>query len=72
MPNMTFALPEALHREIRRHRDVKWAEIARRALVREVNRLHIYDRLLAGSRLTESDAVEIGRSIRRRGSKSRR
>jgi hypothetical protein len=63
---MTFAVPEELHREIRRHKDVRWAEIARRALAREVNRLHIYDRLLASSKLTEADAVEIGRAIRRR------
>lgn len=66
MPNMTFAVPEELHREIRRHKDVRWSEIARRALVREVNRLHIYDRLLAKSTLTEADAVELGRLIRRR------
>jgi len=72
MPNMTFAVPEELHREIRKHKDVRWAEIARRALAREVNRLHIYDRLLANSRLTEADAVEIGRSIRRRESQRRR
>lgn len=66
MPNMTFALPEELHREIRKHKDVRWAEIARRALAREVNRLNIYDRLLAQSQLTEADAVELGRAIRRR------
>lgn len=68
MPNMTFSVPEELHKEIRRHKDVKWSEIARRALAREVNRLHVYDRLLAESQLTEVDAIEIGRSIRRRQS----
>lgn len=72
MPNMTLALPEELHREIRRHKDVRWAEIARRALAREVNRLHIYDRLLSKSHLSEADAVVLGRQIRRRGAKSRR
>jgi hypothetical protein len=69
---MTFSLPDELHREIRRHKDIRWAEIARRALAQEVNRLHIYDRLLAKSRLTEEDAVALGRSIRRRGSRPRR
>jgi len=63
---MTFAVPEALHKEMRRHRDVRWSEIARRALAREISRLHIYDRLFADSRLTEADAVELGRAIRRR------
>jgi len=72
MPNMTFSVPEELHREIRKHKDVRWSEIARRALAREVNRLRIYDRLLAHSELTEADAVAIGRSIRRREARSRR
>ena len=69
MPNMTFAVPEELHREIRKHRDVRWAEVARRALAREIDRLHIYDRLLSKSQLTERDAVEIGRAIRRRAAR---
>jgi hypothetical protein len=72
MPNMTFAVPEELHREIRRHKDIRWAEIARRALAREVNRLHIYDRLLSKSRLTEEDAVVLGRMLRRRNPRPRR
>jgi len=72
MPNMTFAVPEELHKEMRRHKDVRWSEVARRALAREINRLHIYDRLLADSRLTETDAVELGRAIRRRQPPKRR
>jgi hypothetical protein len=70
MPNMTFALSEEMHREIRRHTEVKWSEVARRALARELQRLHIYDRLLAGSKITEKDAVELGRDVRRAGARS--
>lgn len=66
MPNMTFAVPEELHKEMRRHKDVRWSEIARRALAREISRLHIYDRILADSLLTEADAIQLGRAIRRR------
>jgi len=69
---MTFAVPDELYQEMRKHRDVKWPEIARRALAREIERLHIYDRLLADSQLTEADAVEIGRAIRRRESTRQR
>ena len=66
MPNMTLAVPDELHREIRRHKEIRWAEIARRAFVKEIARLHVYDRVLATSRLTEADAVELGRKIRRK------
>lgn len=72
MPNMTFAVPDDVHKEMRRHKEVRWSEIARRALAREISRLHIYDRILAGSRLGESDAVELGQAIRRRKPPKRR
>ena len=72
MPNMTLAVPEDLHRELRRHREIRWAEIARRAFVRELNRLHVYDRVLARSKLTEEDAIEIGRDMRRRSRRKSR
>lgn len=45
--------------------------MARRALEMELERLHVYDRLLEGSALTEADAVELGREIRRRAAKGR-
>lgn len=66
MPNMTFSVPPDLHREMRAHRDIKWSEVARAALQREVERLHYLDRLLAPSKLTEDDAKAFGRAIRRR------
>ncbi len=66
MPNMTFSVPDDLHREMRAHADIKWSEVARAALRREVERLHYLDKLLAGSKLTESDAVSLGRALRRR------
>lgn len=65
MPNVTFAVPEELYREMRSHSEVKWAEVARRALQKEVTRLHVYDRLFAKSKLTEKDAIELGREVRR-------
>ena len=66
MTNVTFAVPKELHEEMRRHPEIRWSEVARRAFQHEVNRLHVLDRLLAHSRLSERDVVDIGRDIRRR------
>jgi hypothetical protein len=63
MTNMTLALSEEVHHEMRKHPEIKWAEVVRHAIVRELDRLRVYDRLLAGSRMTEKDAVELGRII---------
>jgi hypothetical protein len=72
MTNVTLAVPKELHKEMRSHPEIKWSEVARQAFQREVDRLHIYDRLLANSRLTEKDAVELGRSIRRAAARRHR
>ena len=69
MPNMTFSVPDELHREMRAHPEIKWAEVARSAFKIQLRRLDIYDRLLSTSRLTEKDAIQLGREIRRAASR---
>ena len=32
MPNMTFAIPDVLHKFIKTHNEVNWSEVGRRAL----------------------------------------
>jgi len=66
MPNVTLAVPEDLHRQMRAHPEIKWAEVARSAFRKQLRSLDLYDRLLAASKLTERDAIELGREIRRR------
>ena len=66
MPNVTLAVPEDLHRQMRAHPEIKWAEVARTAFRRHLRSLDLYDRLLSDSKLTERDAVRVGREIRRR------
>lgn len=66
MPNMTFSILDDLHKEIRSHPGTDWPEVCRRAIRQELARLHPYDRLLADSKLTEEDAVALGREINRR------
>ena len=69
MPNVTLAVPEDLHRQMRAHPEIKWSEIARSAFRQQLRRLDLYDRVLADSKLTERDAVELGREIRRHATK---
>jgi len=71
MTNVTLAVPKEIHEEMRQHPEIKWSEIARQAFQREIARLHLYDRLLEDSRLSEKDAVEIGRKIRRSVARAR-
>ncbi|OGY53375.1 MAG: hypothetical protein A2912_02005 [Candidatus Buchananbacteria bacterium RIFCSPLOWO2_01_FULL_40_23b] len=64
MPNMTFSIPEKLHQEIKHHTEIKWSEIARKAFEKKVQELHLLDKMLKKSTLTEEDAERIGHSIK--------
>lgn len=62
---MTLAVPEDLHAIMKRYNTIKWSEIARQALWDQARKLELMDKLLAKSKLTEEDALEIGRKINR-------
>ncbi len=64
MTNMTLAVPEDLKRIMGNHKEVKWSEVARVALWEHAKRLELMDRLVAKSKLTEKEAIEIGRKIK--------
>lgn len=63
MTNMTLAVPEELHTIMKKHRQIKWSEVARDALWEQARTLEIMDKILAKSKLTEKDALDIGRKI---------
>ena len=63
MTNMTLSIPEDLMVVMRRHKNIKWSEVAREALWDTAKKLELMDKLLSKSRLTEKDALEIGRKI---------
>lgn len=64
MTNMTLAIPEDLKKIMDRYPDIKWSEVARRAIWEKARKLELMDALAAKSELTEQDALEIGRKIR--------
>lgn len=64
MTNMTLAVPEDLKSIMDKHREVKWSEVARVALWEHARRLELMDRLVTKSKLTEKEAIEIGRKIK--------
>jgi len=62
---MTLAIPEDLHKIMRKHQEIKWSELARRALWTHAKNLELMDGILAKSKLTEEDTLEIGRKVNR-------
>ncbi|MEK6898491.1 MAG: hypothetical protein AABW79_00145 [Nanoarchaeota archaeon] len=65
MTNMTLSVPEELMTLIRKHTQIKWSEIARRAMWEEAEKLELLDKLVSKSKFTEKDVEEIGNKIKR-------
>lgn len=64
MPNMTLSIPELLHKEMLKHSEIKWSDLARQAFEKKVKEVHWIDVMLAKSELTEADAERIGHKIK--------
>ena len=65
MPTMTLAIPEDLQKIIKSHREIKWSEVARKAMWDYARKLDLLDRLTADSQLTEDDVMELDKVIKK-------
>ena len=64
MPNITLSIPEELHDVVKKHSEIKWSEIARRAMWLQANKLKLMDTLVRKSKLTEKDIEELDHKIK--------
>jgi hypothetical protein len=62
--NVTFAVPEELHEIMRRHPEIKWSEIARKAMWEYARKLELMERITSGSRLSEKDVLELDKKVK--------
>lgn len=64
MVNVTFAVPEELHEIMRRHPEIKWSEIARKAMWEYARKLEVMERITSESRLSEKDMLELDKKVK--------
>ena len=64
MPNITLSLPEDLYRIVKQHREIRWSEVARRAIEDYARKLALLDVLTADSELTEEEIMELDEKIK--------
>jgi predicted CopG family antitoxin len=68
MVNMTLAIPDELHKRMKKISEIRWSEIARRAIEQRVNDLEVMNRIAKKSKLTKKDVNEISKKIKRAAS----
>jgi len=63
MPTITLSVPEDLKRDMDESKEINWSEVARTAIRSKVAQLKILKSITFKSKLTEKEALELGRKI---------
>lgn len=63
MVSITLSLPRELKLEMDEFEMINWSAVAREAIRQKVSQLRILNSITAKSKLTEKDALELGRKI---------
>ena len=69
MVNMTLSIPEELHNKMRQFNEVRWTEVARKAIEQRIQDLEVMDKIVSKSKLTKKDASELAEKIKKSASK---
>ena len=64
MANMTLSIPDELMKKMKLMSDVRWSEIARRAIAQRVDDLEVMNRITAKSKITKRDIDELSKKIK--------
>ena len=62
---MTLSVSDELHKKMKQFNEIKWSEIARRAIEQRINDLEVMNKIASKSKLTKKDAEEISKKIKR-------
>lgn len=62
---MTLSIPEELMKRMRKFSEIKWSEVARKAMEQRINDLEVLEKLTSKSKITEKEAIELGRKLKR-------
>jgi len=63
MPTITLSVPEDLKKEMDESKEINWSEVARTAIKNKIAQLNILKQITSKSKLTEKDALELGKKI---------
>ena len=63
MPTLTLAIPQDMKEEMETLPEINWSEIAREAIMQKITEYRIFKAVVAKSKLTQKDALGIGRKV---------
>ena len=63
MGNMTLSIPDEVRKEMKQFSEVKWSEVARKAIQERLETLQMAEKLARKSRLSAKDVEDFSRKI---------
>jgi len=64
MGNITLSIPNDIHTEMKRFSEIRWSEVARKAIIERLETLKLADSIAKKSKLTKKDVEEFSRKIK--------
>ena len=64
MGNITLSIPENVHNEMKVFSEVKWSEVARKAIIDKLETLRLAEILAKKSKLTKKDVEKFNNKIK--------
>jgi hypothetical protein len=65
MPNMTLSIPEDIYHIVKSHKEIRWSEIARKAISEYAKKLALMETILGDSELTEKDVMKLDKKLKK-------
>ena len=69
MGNITLSIPEEVHKDMKHFSEVRWSEVARKAIIEKIDTLKLAESLAKKSKLTEKDVEEFTKKIKSEATK---
>ncbi|MDP4012835.1 MAG: hypothetical protein Q8R00_04500 [Candidatus Nanoarchaeia archaeon] len=64
MGNMTLSMPDDVQEKMKQFSEIKWSEVARKAILERLESLILADKLAKKSKLTKKDVEEFSKKIK--------
>lgn len=69
MANITLYVPENVRKDMRQFSEIRWSEVARKAIMERLETLKMAEKLASKSMLTEKDVEEFSRKLKKNATK---
>ena len=63
MVNITLSVSEEIKNLMDKFPEINWSEVARRAISEKAMKMAVFEQIISKSKLTEEDALELGRKV---------